>query len=182
MYNLSPAKYFDFPLLLPVISERILHYLLLSHVPVYVSCGRGHSWESDLYQLRKKNCWQLWETLPFCSSWSSWKSVCETEWESCVCLLKLMACAVGKWMICPFSARFSHNENLSVQIMPNSHALIVHRSACDTREESMHRFQPLPTRLPHLAVFAPLENGFVSSVTHKLLYCIGYIMQYNVVL
>lgn len=62
-----------------------------------------------------------------------------------MCPLKLMACAVGKWMICTFSARCSHNENLSVQIMPYSHAPSEHRSACDTREESMRRFQPLPT-------------------------------------
>lgn len=46
---------FDFLLLLPVlISECILHYLLLSHVPAYVSCGGRHGWESDLYQLRKE--------------------------------------------------------------------------------------------------------------------------------
>lgn len=169
---------FDFLLLLPVlISECILHYLLLSHVPAYVSCGGRHGWESDLYQLRKKICWQLWETLPFCSSCSIWKSVCETEGESCVCPLKLMACAVGKWMICTFSARCSHNENLSVQIMLNSHATSVQRSACDTREESMCRFQ-----LPHPTVFASLENSFESTITHTLLCCIGYIMQYNIVL
>ncbi len=84
------------------------------------------------------------------------KCVCETEEEFCVCPLKLMACAVGKWMICTFSARYSHNENLSVQIMSNSHALLVHRSACDSREESMHSFQPLPiARGSHTLQYLP---------------------------
>lgn len=124
---------------------------ILSHVPVCVSCGWRQSWDSDLYQLRKKKktadssgklCLSCPLYYPTCSSW---KSVCETEGESCVCPLKLMACAVGKWMICTFSARCSHNENLSEQIMPNSHAPSVHRLACDTREEIMCRFQPLPT-------------------------------------
>jgi len=93
--------------------------------------------DSDLYQLRKKktadSSGKPFLSRPLYPTCSSWKSVCETEWESCVSLLKLMACAVGKWMICTFSARCSHNENLSSQIMPNSHAPGVHRSACDTR-------------------------------------------------
>lgn len=87
---------------------------------------------------------------------SSWKSVCETEGESCVCPLKLMACAVGKWMICTFRDRCSHNENLSEQITPNSHAPSVQRLACDTREETMCRFQPLPTACDsHTLEFLP---------------------------